>query len=96
MDRPARGTFLPLTGVRVEFSTALAGAADAAAEAALDAANGHTLMAKVAAAADVPAARGCDGTLDMATMCPCCVTQMQPEHAHYRCSKCAYRDACCF
>lgn len=30
------------------------------------------------------------------TVCPSCSTAMNPEHAHYRCPKCHYRDSCCF
>ena len=33
---------------------------------------------------------------DLSTTCPNCGTQMQPEHAHYRCGECGYRDSCCF
>jgi Zn finger protein HypA/HybF involved in hydrogenase expression len=33
---------------------------------------------------------------DLSTTCPSCATQMQPEHAHYRCPACGYRDSCCF
>lgn len=33
---------------------------------------------------------------DLATTCPNCSTLMQPEHAHYRCPTCGYRDSCCF
>lgn len=36
------------------------------------------------------------GTCDLATTCPNCNTLMQPEHAHYRCATCGYRDSCCF
>ncbi|MBL0214991.1 MAG: hypothetical protein IPQ07_14035 [Myxococcales bacterium] len=36
------------------------------------------------------------GTCDLATTCPNCSTLMQPEHAHYRCGTCGYRDSCCF
>lgn len=36
------------------------------------------------------------GTCDLATTCPNCNTLMQPEHAHYRCLTCGYRDSCCF
>jgi hypothetical protein len=43
------------------------------------------------AAADVPK-RPCD----LASACPQCGTMMQPEHAHYRCMRCGYRDSCCF
>jgi len=33
---------------------------------------------------------------DLSTTCPSCGGQMQPEHAHYRCPACGYRDSCCF
>ncbi|MBA2538113.1 MAG: hypothetical protein H0V17_00635 [Deltaproteobacteria bacterium] len=33
---------------------------------------------------------------DLSIICPTCSTEMQPEHAHYRCLKCGYRDSCCF
>ena len=33
---------------------------------------------------------------DLSTTCPSCGQQMQPEHAHYRCPACGYRDSCCF
>ena len=36
------------------------------------------------------------GTCDLASTCPNCGTLMQPEHAHYRCMTCGYRDSCCF
>lgn len=36
------------------------------------------------------------GTCDLAVTCPNCSTLMTPEHAHYRCSTCGYRDSCCF
>lgn len=36
------------------------------------------------------------GTCDLASTCPVCNTLMQPEHAHYRCLTCGYRDSCCF
>jgi hypothetical protein len=36
------------------------------------------------------------GTCDLASTCPLCNTLMQPEHAHYRCVTCGYRDSCCF
>lgn len=27
--------------------------------------------------------------------CPHCGAGMRPEHAHYRCSGCGWRDSCC-
>jgi DNA-directed RNA polymerase subunit RPC12/RpoP len=32
---------------------------------------------------------------DLSIQCPECGTKMQPEHAHYRCLRCGYRDSCC-
>nr|HEX4315589.1 hypothetical protein [Kofleriaceae bacterium] len=43
----------------------------------------------------VPAPERRDGC-DLSTMCPTCNIAMQPEHAHYRCARCGYRDSCCF
>ncbi len=33
---------------------------------------------------------------DLTTTCPTCMIEMQPEHAHYKCPRCGYRDSCCF
>jgi tRNA(Ile2) C34 agmatinyltransferase TiaS len=33
--------------------------------------------------------------VDLSIQCPTCGTEMQPEHAHYRCLRCGYRDSCC-
>jgi hypothetical protein len=33
---------------------------------------------------------------DLSTTCPTCNIEMRPEHAHYRCPTCGYRDSCCF
>ncbi len=33
---------------------------------------------------------------DLTTTCPTCLIEMHPEHAHYRCPLCGYRDSCCF
>ncbi len=33
---------------------------------------------------------------DLSITCPTCSTLMQPEHAHYKCPRCGYRDSCCF
>ena len=27
--------------------------------------------------------------------CPHCAGEMMPEHAHYRCTECGWRDSCC-
>jgi len=37
-----------------------------------------------------------DKPCDLSTTCPSCGSQMLPEHAHYRCAACGYRDSCCF
>ncbi|MBV8757344.1 MAG: hypothetical protein JO257_08725 [Deltaproteobacteria bacterium] len=34
--------------------------------------------------------------LDFSTTCPNCSAQMLPEHAHYRCPACGYRDSSSF
>jgi tRNA(Ile2) C34 agmatinyltransferase TiaS len=33
---------------------------------------------------------------ELSTVCPDCGVDMSPEHAHYRCPSCGYRDSCCF
>ena len=33
---------------------------------------------------------------ELSTVCPDCGVEMSPEHAHYRCPSCGYRDSCCF
>ena len=37
-----------------------------------------------------------DKECDLSTTCPNCGAQMLPEHAHYKCGACGYRDSCCF
>lgn len=34
-------------------------------------------------------------TCDLSTICWNCGAAMQPEHAHYRCGSCGWRDSCC-
>lgn len=34
--------------------------------------------------------------LDLSTTCPNCSAEMHPEHAHYRCPACGYRDSSSF
>lgn len=34
--------------------------------------------------------------VDLSTICPTCSILMLPEHAHYKCPRCGYRDSCCF
>ncbi len=34
-------------------------------------------------------------TFDRSTVCLVCDTPMHPEHAHYRCPACGWRDSCC-
>jgi hypothetical protein len=33
---------------------------------------------------------------DLTKTCPTCLVEMLPEHAHYKCPQCGYRDSCCF
>ena len=35
-------------------------------------------------------------TCDLTTTCPTCLVEMLPEHTHYKCPQCGYRDSCCF
>ena len=51
----------------------------------------ESLMGKRPAPGEAP-----KSSCDLSTTCPTCGTVMQPEHAHYRCAKCGYRDSCCF
>jgi hypothetical protein len=32
---------------------------------------------------------------DLSTTCLACGEAMRPEHAHYRCPVCGWRDSCC-
>jgi hypothetical protein len=34
--------------------------------------------------------------LDFSTTCPNCSAEMYPEHAHYKCPACGYRDSSSF
>lgn len=34
-------------------------------------------------------------TADLSVTCLLCGAQMRPEHAHYRCPVCYWRDSCC-
>ena len=43
------------------------------------------------APADFTSTRECD----LSTTCLNCGEEMQPEHAHYRCLACGWRDSCC-
>jgi hypothetical protein len=43
---------------------------------------------------DVPTVKGFCG-VDFSIQCPTCHTDMVPEHSHYRCLECGYRDSCC-
>ncbi|MEZ4368391.1 MAG: hypothetical protein R2939_19245 [Kofleriaceae bacterium] len=60
----------------------------------LNAASQATLMRAVARAATAPTTS--PPACDLSTTCPSCGTEMRPEHAHYRCGRCGYRDSCCF
>jgi hypothetical protein len=49
--------------------------------------------ADVASSSRPEAVKACP--TDLSIQCPECGTKMQPEHAHYRCLACGYRDSCC-
>ncbi|HEY4238790.1 MAG TPA: hypothetical protein VGM88_03210 [Kofleriaceae bacterium] len=55
-----------------------------------------TLPPAAYAALNLAREGGLRPTCDMTTICPTCLVEMQPEHAHYKCAKCGYRDSCCF
>ncbi len=38
---------------------------------------------------------GCRSTLGTYPECPLCGGGLFPEHAHFRCSGCGWRDSCC-
>ncbi len=44
----------------------------------------------------VPAAVEPSTAVDLTTTCPTCMIEMQPEHAHYKCGSCGYRDSSSF
>jgi hypothetical protein len=37
----------------------------------------------------------CASPFAIFTECPHCGGDMRPEHAHYRCGSCGWRDSCC-
>ncbi len=47
------------------------------------------------AAALVVPPRWAPDSVDLSTVCLACDTPMRPEHAHYRCPACGWRDSCC-
>jgi DNA-directed RNA polymerase subunit RPC12/RpoP len=49
--------------------------------------------AEIAETRPEPQVKACP--VDLSIQCPTCGTQMQAEHAHYRCLRCGYRDSCC-
>ncbi|CAN5434301.1 hypothetical protein BH11MYX1_BH11MYX1_20690 [soil metagenome] len=51
----------------------------------------HAVTKPEPAAAVEPEAR-----IDLSTTCPTCMVEMQPEHAHYKCPSCGYRDSSSF
>lgn len=45
---------------------------------------------------EVAAGQATDETpADLSTRCLACGAEMAPEHAHYRCPRCGWRDSCC-
>jgi hypothetical protein len=37
----------------------------------------------------------CSSPLAIFEECPHCGMSLSPEHAHFRCSSCGWRDSCC-
>jgi len=42
-----------------------------------------------------PGAGGAAPASDLSVTCLVCGSDMRPEHAHYRCPACGWRDSCC-
>lgn len=38
---------------------------------------------------------GCRSVLGTYPECPMCGSELFPEHAHFKCSGCGWRDSCC-
>ena len=38
---------------------------------------------------------GCRSVLGTYPECPMCGSDLFPEHAHFKCSGCGWRDSCC-
>ncbi len=92
MERFPRGTLPPkaFAAVATLGTTAVARPVEAAAEGAVDFTNESTFDGEARHAVD-PAR-----DLDFSTTCPNCSTEMLPEHAHYKCPACGYRDSSSF
>jgi Zn finger protein HypA/HybF involved in hydrogenase expression len=92
MERFPRGTLPPkaFAAVATLGTTAVAKPAEALAEAAVDFTNESTFDGHARRAVD-PAR-----DLDLSTTCPNCSVEMLPEHAHYKCPACGYRDSSSF
>ncbi len=42
-----------------------------------------------------PASAACATRFGVFAECPHCGGALAPEHAHYRCGACGWRDSCC-
>jgi hypothetical protein len=97
MERFPRGTLPPsaFRAVATLAPTAVARREPAPEEAAEEAAGART-GAPVDPPVEAVLAEPGPVECDLSTTCPSCGTEMHPEHAHYRCPACGYRDSCCF
>jgi len=43
----------------------------------------------------VPIAEACSTRFAIFSECPQCGHALHPEHAHYKCAGCGWRDSCC-
>lgn len=93
MERFPRGSIPPASfaAIATVAPTAVAKLPEIAAPSEVAAGNG-VAAGDAADDAAVDPVKHCD----LSTTCPNCNSQMQPEHAHYRCIACGYRDSCCF
>ena len=54
------------------------------------------MVARLLVTKPVGAAVELSASVDLTTTCPTCMVEMQPEHAHYQCGSCGYRDSSSF
>ncbi|MCU0261381.1 MAG: hypothetical protein MUE78_10205 [Ilumatobacteraceae bacterium] len=45
--------------------------------------------------APVPVTEACRSSLGTFGECPLCGGTLRPEHAHFKCAGCGWRDSCC-
>ena len=64
-------------------------------ESTLDRQRTAKLMAPMAIEDNAARSPECHSPFGVFEECPHCGGRMAPEHAHYRCEACGWRDSCC-